>query len=81
MLLSDLANAITPAFKFLSPVDFSMITAEEYKLLSLRLRRSGIEPTPANIRSHLVTSITMALTEVPLPERNIIIRASRYWIK
>ncbi|WP_415878402.1 hypothetical protein [Methylomonas sp. TEB] len=81
MLLSDLANAITPAYKFLNRVDFSTITTEEFIQMSLKLRRSGIEPTVANIRSHLVTCITMALAEVPLPERDIIIRTSRSWIK
>lgn len=81
MLLSDVANAITPAYKFLNRVDFSTITTEEFIRLSIKLRKNGIEPTVANVRSHLVTCIAMALADMPLPERDIIIRTSQFWIK
>lgn len=79
MLVSDIINTFNPAQKLLSPINFSTITAEENEVISLKLEKNGIEPTLANIRNHLVTCLTLALEEVPLPERKIIIRAGKLW--
>lgn len=80
MLVSDIIDTFDPAQKLLSPINFSTITAEENRVISLKLQQSGIEPTLGNIKNHLVTCLTLALDEVPLPERKIIIRAGNLWL-
>lgn len=77
MLLSEVAGALNASQKLLSQINFSTITPEETQVISQKLQRSGIKPRMTNIKNYLVRCLTMPLDEVPLPERNVILRAGR----
>ncbi|MGZ8161408.1 MAG: hypothetical protein ACXWTT_00910 [Methylobacter sp.] len=74
MLLKEIVDEDYAVRKLMVQMDF-VTDGNELEALTLKLLGLDIEPTPSNIKQHLVKCLAIPINELPMPERAIILRS------
>jgi len=75
MLLKEIINEDYTVRKLMVQMDF-VTDGNEMGELTVKLLDKGIDPSPTNIKRHLVKCLATPVEKLPMPERAIILRSA-----